>query len=150
MTLYLEDLTRLVRTKVIECECGCWYWSGSTDSGGYSKFKLRGKTINVHRYAYERLVADIPEGLTIDHLACTSRRCINPEHMQVVTRSENSERANATRWHDLKFDSDGNAVDKATCPACTARDSTAAMGFGTTGGQQASDWFDSDAVAQSF
>lgn len=145
MTLYLEDLTRLVRTKVIECECGCWYWTASCDTSGYAKFKLRQQTIQVHRYAYEKLVDAIPDGMTLDHRNCTSRRCIHPGHMDVVTRSLNSERANATRWHDLKFDSDGHAVDKAACPACSARDSTADMGFATSKGPADTDWFDQSA-----
>jgi HNH endonuclease len=144
--LYVDDLTRLVRTKIIVCECGCWYWTGSTDSGGYSKFKLRGKTINVHRYAYERLVADIPEGLTIDHLACTSRRCCNPEHMQVVTRGENSERANATRWHDLKFDAEGNAHLHEQCQACFDRDHAPQLRDNAFPPPNGGTWFDSDAV----
>ena len=145
--LYLEDLTRLVRTKVIECECGCWYWTGATDSGGYSKFKLRGKTIVLHRYAYERLIGEIPDEMTIDHLSCTSRRCINPAHMQIVTRSENSERANATRWHDVKFDADGSSHQREHCPSCFDRDNTSRdMGFGTTGGAALQPWYDHDPV----
>lgn len=122
----VADLTRLVRTKLLVCECGCWYWLGSCDTSGYAKFKLRQRTVEVHRYAYERLVADIAEGMTIDHLNCTSRRCCNPEHMQVVTRGENSERANATRWHDQKFDADGNAVSRVSCQSCFDRDHAAA------------------------
>lgn len=147
MTLYLEDLTRLVRTKVIVCECQCWYWTGSCDSGGYAKFKLRGKTVEVHRYSYERLVADIPEGLTIDHLSCTSRRCINPEHMQVISRGENSTRANATRWHDVKFSSDGTPHDRELCPACFERDNQwRSSGGETQFSQPTGPWFDADAV----
>lgn len=149
MTYYLDDLTRLVRTKVIECECGCWYWTGSCDSGGYAKFKLRNRTVEVHRYSYERLVGDIPEGLTIDHLACTSRRCINPAHMQVISRGENSTRANATRWHDLKFNADGVAHLREQCKLCFERDNQSRL----MGGDHAhfppnadETWFDSDAV----
>ena len=122
MTYYLEDLTRLVRTKVIVCECGCWYWTGACNHHGYPRFELRKQSWLVHRYAYDRLVGPIPDDMTLDHLQCTSHRCIHPGHMQVVTRSENSERANRTRWHDQKFDEHGNVIDKATCEACAERD----------------------------
>ncbi len=133
----LDDLTRLVRTKTIDCDCGCWYRTGSTDSGGYGKLKLRGKTLILHRYAYTRLVGDIPEGMTLDHRNCSSHRCINPAHMDVVSPLDNTLRANATRWHDVKFDEDGNAVTYIRCTACSERDQQhyknfAARGFGTT------------------
>lgn len=152
MTVYLEDLTRLVRTKIVECECGCWYWTASTDTSGYAKFKLRRQTVEVHRYAYERLVAPIPEGLTLDHRNCTTRRCVNPDHMDVVTRGVNSSRANATRWHDLKFDEQGNRVDMARCAACIERlgqVGTATMGFATTRERISDDWADFPDVDES-
>lgn len=118
----VDDLTRLVRTKVDVCEeCGCWRWTGSLDSSGYAKFKLRGKTIQVHRYSFESLTGKtIPDGLTIDHLNCTLRCCINPAHFELVTLDENSRRANDTRWHDLKRDEDGQAIARAKCATCIA------------------------------
>jgi len=133
MRYSVDDLTRLVRTKIIVCECECWYWTGSADTSGYPKFKLRQRTIQVHRYSYERLVAEIPDEMTIDHLNCTSRRCCNPAHMQVVTRSENSERANATRWHDQKFLADGTAVSRIACQACGERDLAGDAAYGLAG-----------------
>jgi hypothetical protein len=133
VTLYLDDLTRLVRTKVIECECGCWYWTGGCDTSGYAKFKLRDRTLQVHRYAYEKLVGEIPEAMTLDHRNCTSRRCIHPDHMDVVTGSENSTRANATKWHDLKFDSEGNATSRVHCLSCYARDHAESVAQGQSG-----------------
>lgn len=115
------DLTRLVRTKIIVCdECGCWRWLGSCDTSGYAKFKLRGKTIQVHRYAFESLARPIPDGLTIDHLNCTLRRCVNPAHFELVTIEENARRANDTRWHDMKYTMDGDRIAKAQCATCLA------------------------------
>lgn len=45
-----------------------------------------------HRFAYEQLVGPIPTGMTIDHL-CKVTSCCNPEHLEVVTKGENSRRA---------------------------------------------------------
>ena len=41
-----------------------------------------------HRVAYEKAYGPIPEGLVIDHL-CRNGLCVNPEHLEAVTRKEN-------------------------------------------------------------
>lgn len=73
---------------------GCWIWNGSTRRG-YGQFSFE-HTINTaaHRFAYEQLVGPIPEGLTIDHL-CKNRLCVNPTHLEVVTRGENTLRGDS-------------------------------------------------------
>ena len=70
----------------------CWLWSGNKNSNGYGLVSIDGKTVQVHRYAYEVLVGPIPDGLTIDHL-CRVRLCVNPDHLEVVTLGENIRRA---------------------------------------------------------
>lgn len=49
-----------------------------------------------HRHAYESLVGPIPGELTIDHL-CRVRCCVNPDHLEPVTRGENVRRGEAGR-----------------------------------------------------
>lgn len=71
---------------------GCWQWTGPQDHGGYGRIS----SIRVHRYAYELLVAPIPEGLTIDHL-CQNRLCVNPAHLEPVTMIENIRRGVVNR-----------------------------------------------------
>jgi hypothetical protein len=93
----LDDLTRLFRTKVTVCECGCWLFS-FTDRYGYGRFKFKGKQLRAHRFAYEKLVGPIPADCDIDHLCDRHRNCVNPAHMEPVSRSENSVRANRRRW----------------------------------------------------
>lgn len=48
----------------------------------------------VHRWAYEHYtkMSLTPED-TLDHL-CRNTRCCNPQHLELVSRSENIERAN--------------------------------------------------------
>lgn len=50
-----------------------------------------GRTGLAHRVAYEALVGRIPDGLTLDHL-CENKRCVNPDHLEPVTRAENLRR----------------------------------------------------------
>ncbi len=69
-------------------ENGCWNWTGTTKPGGYGVFRSLGKTWNAHRWAYTNLVCGIPATLTIDHL-CRNKKCVNPQHMEVVTLIEN-------------------------------------------------------------
>lgn len=70
---------------------GCWNWKCSS-SAGYGTMKLHDRTITgAHRVAYTVFVGDIPAGLEIDHL-CRNRLCVNPLHLEPVTRSENHKR----------------------------------------------------------
>lgn len=61
---------------------------------GYVKLCRRGaeKVYEyAHRIAYVKAKGEIADGLTIDHL-CKIRNCINPDHLEAVTLSENVKR----------------------------------------------------------
>lgn len=73
---------------VTEPNTGCHLWSAHTNASGYGSFKVGGRPVLAHRFAWERANSQIPAGLTIDHL-CRVRSCVNPEHMRVVTQREN-------------------------------------------------------------
>lgn len=72
----------------------CWLWGGKRSSQGYGVFSA--EQVYAHRYAYEHMVAPIPGDLTIDHL-CRVQLCVNPTHLEPVTRAENSRREMAAR-----------------------------------------------------
>ncbi len=75
-------------SKVHALNNGCWEWqAGKTEGYGRFHFSHR-EAVYAHRFAYERLVGPIPEGLTIDHL-CRNRACVIPGHMEPVTNSVN-------------------------------------------------------------
>jgi hypothetical protein len=67
----------------------CWNWTKHVDEDGYGYFRKGGKAVRVHRWSYENLVGPIPDGLVLDHL-CRNRRCVNPDHLEPVTRRENT------------------------------------------------------------
>lgn len=77
--------------KVSVAGSGCWEWTASTRNGGYGQFWLSPRLRSSHRVAYEALVGPIPPGLQIDHL-CRNRGCCNPDHLELVTQSENARR----------------------------------------------------------
>lgn len=64
----------------------CWLWTASTNPKGYGKFGAM--SLAAHRYSYEALVGTIPEGMDLDHL-CRVRHCVNPAHLEPVSRREN-------------------------------------------------------------
>lgn len=83
-------LERLM-AKVEVAESGCWEWTGTKLHGGYGMIGeggRKGRMLLAHRAAYQELVGPIPEGLTLDHL-CRNRGCVNPEHLEPVTGTEN-------------------------------------------------------------
>ena len=74
-------------SKVALKQFGCYEWLAGKSDGGYGQFS-HGRTLFAHRFAYEDIKGPIPHGLTIDHL-CRNRGCVNPDHLEPVTRGEN-------------------------------------------------------------
>ena len=70
----------------------CWLWTGSEATNGYGQFSVGGRLMAAHRWAYEQSVGSVPDGLDLDHL-CNVRLCVNPGHLEPVTRKENVLRA---------------------------------------------------------
>jgi hypothetical protein len=62
----------------------CWTWTAAHNLDG-------SRNVGAHRYVWMVERGPIPDGLTIDHL-CRTRNCVRVEHMEVVTRGENSRR----------------------------------------------------------
>jgi hypothetical protein len=76
--------------KVYPCPMsGCWVWLAAADRGyGHYFISRKRKSARAHRVAYETLVGAIPDVLELDHL-CRVRYCVNPAHLEPVTRSQN-------------------------------------------------------------
>lgn len=83
-----------MREKIEIDDNGCWLWTAYVAPNGYGRL-IVGSRIDgtrrcavAHRVSFEHFVGPVPDGFELDHL-CNVRRCVNPEHLQVVTHREN-------------------------------------------------------------
>lgn len=92
-----EEIDRFM-SYVDKLPCGCWFWTGGRSRGKgnkkwYGSFWFRGKTIRAHRFSADYIgkFEPLPKGKHRDHL-CVFSMCVNPEHLEHTTSSENQER----------------------------------------------------------
>ena len=71
----------------------CWLWTAYKNPLGYGQFGVGYRVVYAHRFSYEIHKGVIPDGLELDHL-CRVPSCVNPEHLEAVTRRENHLRGN--------------------------------------------------------
>lgn len=83
---------------------GCWLWQGRIDTDGRGAGYGRiGRAERAHLMVYTLLVGPVGRGLELDHV-CRTRSCVNPEHLEPVTRAENMSRlrpATCARGHRI-------------------------------------------------
>lgn len=102
--LLLSDIEPSYAKYIEPCPTtGCWLWTGAIDTNGYGiwlDYDLEGgprlarrRPANTvcHRVLYEMAYGPVPEGLQVDHI-CMNASCINPSHLEAVTRAENMRR----------------------------------------------------------
>ncbi len=103
-------MERIRSRTIINEETGCHIFTGALFSNGYGHIGSGGKSLLVHRVAYEALIGKIPVGLQLDHIRekCISKACWNPDHLEPVTHQENNKRHFAqyetcSKGHSLVF-----------------------------------------------
>jgi hypothetical protein len=73
----------------------------STGSHGYAQIGWQESgarhVVLAHRAAWEYVHERVPVGMTLDH-TCKNRRCVNPEHLRVISNFENARRTNGKDW----------------------------------------------------
>lgn len=74
-----------------EPNSGCWIWIGGIASNGYGSFYDGERMDSAHAFSYRYHVGPVQAGLDLDHL-CRVRCCVNPDHLEPVTRQVNAAR----------------------------------------------------------
>lgn len=98
---------RLDALTIPEPNSGCHLFLGALLNGYGQIGDGQGKVVRAHRAAYELERGPIPAGLELDHL-CRTPCCVNPYHLEPVTRRENQRRGmgptgiNARKTHCLR------------------------------------------------
>lgn len=62
--------------------------SHAPNSDGYHSIMIDNKKYTVHRFVYEQMFGEIPEGLEVRH-RCDNRSCCNPYHLELGTHGDN-------------------------------------------------------------
>ena len=95
---WVGDPIKRLMSRVTKSDDSCWVWNGALVRG-YGVINVDGKTEYVHRVVYAASGKKFDKRLTLDH-KCRNPRCVNPEHLEPVTRSENVRRMNSAQPRD--------------------------------------------------
>ncbi len=108
-----ESLRSRFFAKTIKAESGCFIWTGAVQRHGYGAFKIGYEKIDAHVASWR--IANggqpVPVGQLVMH-KCDCRMCVNPEHLQIGTQSQNMKHAHENgRGDDFKCEGEqqGNA-----------------------------------------
>ena len=103
---FTDEQLKKVVDRIEPQENGCWWYPAIPNNKGYATTRIGWpvtKGEKIHRLSWIYYKGDIPKGMVIDHLChnpadceggntCLHRRCVNPDHLQLVTASENSKK----------------------------------------------------------
>ena len=104
---FTEAQAKKIVDRFVPQDNGCWWYPAVPTRKGYAQTRIgwpTTKPILIHRLSWIYHNGDIPEDMVLDHIChdpavcaggntCEHRRCVNPEHLALVTSKENSQRS---------------------------------------------------------
>ena len=113
----LSLLDKLLNNIKINAVTDCWEWQLSKNNIGYGLIRDGKKMRTVHRASYEEHTnTKIPPGICVCH-TCDNPLCINPQHLWLGTRKQNTKDMIDKNRHSI-FGSVNGKQPKTTCPHC--------------------------------
>jgi hypothetical protein len=68
----------------------CWLWSRMMTVNGYGALRSGKRVLLAHRFSFWLKHGSIPASkLVVDHI-CNVRKCVNPDHLQLLTIVQNA------------------------------------------------------------
>lgn len=92
---------RLMANSYVHPTTGCRIWQGQTDGDKddpYGRTTYKGQTIAAHRAMWKACKGKFRKGYDIDH-GCTTRLCINFDHLKEVTKLKNQRLKHKRKKH---------------------------------------------------
>ena len=86
----------LLKHHDVDPNSGCHLWRGGIEPDGYGIYRVRGKSMRAHRAVWSVLRRPIMDE-TILHHTCGVRKCVNVDHMELLTRSAHTLLHNETK-----------------------------------------------------
>ena len=84
----MPELVRFMHKVKLKRGSTCWYWTGYCHKHGYGHWSQGGESYWTYRLTYRHFKGVIPKGLIVDHM-CENKNCCNPDHLKIVTLSQN-------------------------------------------------------------
>lgn len=99
---YTNLAQRILNNTIKQGDCWCWVLACSDDGYGRMTIRVGGRPSGfwVHRVAWELFKGTrIPDDMTLDHIwpICKHKNCWRPDHLELVSRAENSVRMRKKR-----------------------------------------------------
>ena len=99
---------RLMARTIVGTGRDCWPSRRSVNSQGYSRIKIRGKSIGSHRAMFQLFFPGV-DAPVVRHM-CNRPNCINPAHLRPGTQLDNvMDRVMSGRSGNLKGEANGRS-----------------------------------------